>query len=134
MTRTVMHWRRPSDLEPVHSPSIEDYQFQVDVENFQRAVIDESSRRLVVLDISAEWCAPCKFILPILNKVVSEFDGKFLLATLDVDEGENMKIAGRYQVKGFPTLIAFTGAEEQERCHGNQSLQFIRNLISRNLF
>jgi thioredoxin 1 len=107
---------------------------QISFAHFESQVLSESHRRLVILDISAEWCAPCKFILPILNKVVSEFDGKFLLATLDVDEGENMKIAGRYQVKGFPTLIAFTGAEEQERCHGNQSLQFIRNLISRNLF
>ncbi|MBT3197267.1 MAG: thioredoxin [Gammaproteobacteria bacterium] len=127
-----MHWRRPSDLEPVHSPSIEDYQFQVDVENFQRAVIDESSRRLVVLDISAEWCAPCRVLEPILDRLSEAYKGAFLLAKLEAED-ENMKIAGRFSARGFPTVIAFVDGEEVDRFQSAQSETFVRLFIDQHL-
>jgi thioredoxin 1 len=98
-------------------------------EDFESQVIDTSHNRPVLLDISAEWCSPCRFLMPILDKLSHEYQDRFLLAKLDVDEGENMKIAGRFQVRGFPTVIAFVNGEEQARFHGAQTEGFVRQFI-----
>jgi len=47
---------------------------EVSIETFQTLVIDESHDKLVVLDISADWCGPCKILEPILNSVSAEYN------------------------------------------------------------
>lgn len=106
--------------------------FEVDVDNFEQAVIEESSKRLVVLDISAEWCGPCRVLEPILHKVAEEHKGEFLLAKLEAED-ENMRIAGRYGARGFPTILAFVDGEEVERFQSVQPESFVRDFIERNI-
>ena len=113
-------------------PAIEHHQFEVDVENFAQAVMEESSKRLVILDISAEWCGPCRVLEPILDRLSSEYQGEFLLAKLEAED-ENMKIAGRYGARGFPTVLAFIDGEEVERFQSAQPEPFVRDFIERNL-
>ncbi len=108
-------------------------QVQVDVDNFETAVTEASKERLVVLDISAEWCGPCKVIEPILNRLSAEYEGKFLLAKLEAED-ENMKIAGRFGARGFPTVLAFVNGEEVDRFHSARPEPFIRDFIDRHLF
>ncbi len=114
-------------------PSSEDWQIEVDVENFEQAVIEASRRRLVVLDISAEWCGPCRVLEPILERVAEAYQGKFLLAKLEAED-ENMRIAGRYGARGFPTVLALVDGEEQERFQSAQPEPFVRGFIDRHLF
>ncbi len=105
----------------------------VSIENFQKSVLDESHKRLVVLDISAEWCGPCKILDPVIKSVANEYgDGELLFAKLEAED-ENMKIAGQYHVRGFPTVIAFINAEEVGRFHSAQNSDFVRNFIDTNL-
>jgi putative thioredoxin len=52
------------------------------------------------------------------------------LAKVEVDEGENMKIAGRYQVRGFPTLILFHYQTEKDRFYGAKPASFIHQFIA----
>ena len=111
--------------------TVDHHLFEVDVENFEHAVIEESSRRLVILDISAEWCGPCRVLEPILDRLAAEYQGGFLLAKLEAED-ENMKIAGRYGARGFPTVLAFVDGEEAERFQGAQSEPFVRDFIERN--
>ncbi len=106
--------------------------FEVDVDNFESAVIEESSKRLVVLDISAEWCGPCRVLEPILHRLAEEYAGTFLLAKLEAED-ENMKIAGRFGARGFPTVLAFVDGVEVDRFHSVQPESFVRNFIDRNL-
>jgi len=101
-------------------------------QNFKRVAIKESHQRLVLVDISAEWCAPCNVLMPVLDKLAREYQGKFLLAKVDADE--NMKIAGHYKVRGFPTVIAFVNGEEVDRFHSAQRESFVREFIERHLF
>jgi putative thioredoxin len=73
--------------------------------NFTQAVVEESSRRPVVVDLWAAWCGPCRTLGPILEKVAAERGGQFLLAKLDVDS--NPYTAGQFGVQSIPTVVAF---------------------------
>ncbi len=85
--------------------------------DFEEKVVAASSKQPVVIDFWAPWCAPCKVLKPILEKLAAEYDGKFKLAKVNSDE--NPEIAARYAVRGIPSVKAmvdgkivneFTGA------------------------
>lgn len=103
------------------------------VETFEDDVINASDDRIILLDLWAEWCPPCITIAPILEQVVSEYADQVALVKIEVDDGDNMKIAGRYQARGFPTIILFQDGEEKERFSGAKPASFIRDLIDRYL-
>ena len=115
-----------------HLPELSDISFDATEQNFQQVVLDESYKRLVLCDISAEWCAPCRILMPILDALAAEYQGRFLLAKVDADE--NMRIAGRYKVKGFPTVIAFVNGEEEGRFHGARRRPDVQVFIEQFLF
>ena len=104
--------------------------FDIDLEEFDAQVIQASHQRPVLVDFWADWCPPCIAIAPVLKNVIDGADGAVALAKLEVDEGENMKLAGRYQVRGFPTVILFRQGEEQARFSGAQSKAFIEDFIA----
>jgi len=64
---------------------------------------------------------------PLLHKMADAYDGAFLLALVDADE--NMKIAGRHKVRGFPTVIAYSRGVEVDRFHSAQTEGFLRKFI-----
>jgi putative thioredoxin len=64
-----------------------------------------------------------------LQKVSEEFGDRLGIAKVEVDDGDNMKIAGHYKVRGFPTLILFHHGEEVGRFSGAKPLQFVRSFI-----
>jgi len=103
--------------------------FTADLHSFHKLVIEASHDKPILVDLWAEWCSPCRVIAPILEKIADEFEGELGIAKIEVDEGENMKIAGKYQVRGFPTLILFQHGEEQARFSGAKPLHFIREFI-----
>jgi putative thioredoxin len=90
-------------------------------------VVARSHERPVLLDIGAEWCAPCRVLAPLLERLAQDYAGAFLLANVNADE--NMRIAGRHKVKGFPTVIAYSRGEEIARFHGAQAEGFLRRFI-----
>ncbi|RKT43997.1 thioredoxin family protein [Thiocapsa rosea] len=97
------------------------YSVNVDLESFQREVIEASAVRPVLVDFWADWCAPCHALAPHLGRVVADLDGRIGLAKIEVDEGENMKLAGQYKLRGFPTVILFYRGEELARFSGARS-------------
>ena len=100
---------------------------------FASEVIDASYNKHVLVDFWADWCSPCLVIAPILDKVLKEYEGQVLYTKLEVDEGENMKLAGRYNVKGFPTIMLFRDGEEIDRFSGAKPAQFIKHFLESKL-
>lgn len=110
-----------------------DWIFDVDLEVYEEQVITASHDAPVLVDLWAEWCSPCLVIAPILKQLVEEFEGEIKLAKVEVDEGENMKLAGRYQVRGFPTILLINNGEEVGRFSGAKPLSYIRDFVDENL-
>jgi len=107
--------------------------FDVNLDDFELRVLDASKQRPVLVDFWADWCGPCHAIAPVLAQVIDDYDGEVLLAKLEVDEGDNMKLAGRYQVRGFPTLILFSNGEPVDRFSSARPAGFIEEFIDRHL-
>lgn len=85
--------------------------------DFEEKVVAASFKLPVVIDFWAPWCAPCKVLKPILEKLAGEYGGKFRLAKVNSDENPN--ISARFGVRGIPSVKAvvkgkvvdeFTGA------------------------
>lgn len=101
--------------------------YDVEEADFDELVVARSHEVPVLLDIGAEWCGPCLVLGPMLERLVKEYDGKFVLAKVDADE--NMRIAGRHQARGFPTVIAYSRGQEIDRFHSAQTEGFLRRFI-----
>jgi thioredoxin 1 len=105
------------------------YSYDVDEANFDELVVARSHNVPVLLDIGADWCSPCRVLGPMLEKLAKEYAGKFVLAKVDADE--NMHIAGRHKVRGFPTVIAYSRGQETDRFHSAQPENFLRRFIDK---
>jgi len=103
--------------------------FDVDLEQFEEKVLIASKDTPILVDLWAEWCSPCLVIAPILKQLIEEYNGELKLAKVEVDEDENMKLAGRYQVRGFPTVLLIINGEETARFSGAKSLSFLRDFV-----
>lgn len=82
---------------------------EVTEETFQTEVINRSAAVPVVIDFWATWCEPCKQLSPILEKLANEYDGRFVLAKIDVDA--NQRIAQSAQVQSIPTVLGVVGGQ-----------------------
>lgn len=101
----------------------------VDEAGFDADVLARSHQVPVVLDIGADWCGPCRVLTPLLERLAQAYGGRFVLARVDADE--NMRIAGRHQAKGFPTVIAYSHGQVTDRFHSMQPERFLRDFLDR---
>lgn len=103
--------------------------FDVDVTEFDHEVLQRSHQTPVLVDLWAEWCPPCRVLAPVLEAEVRARQGRVLLAKVEVDEGHNMKLAGRYHARGFPTIILFCEGKEKARFASAQTRGFIQRFL-----
>ncbi len=83
-------------------------------ETFKQEVLD--SEKPVLVDFWAPWCRPCLMVAPALEELAVEYDGRAVIAKLNVDE--SVTVAGQYGVMSIPTLLIFRDGEEVERLVG----------------
>ncbi len=83
------------------SPNI----IEVTLENFSATVLEGSRSRPVLVDFWAEWCQPCKLLLPLLSGLADAYQGKFLLAKINTEEQQ--ELAARFGIRSIPTVKLF---------------------------
>jgi putative thioredoxin len=104
---------------------------EVTRENAQRVLIEESLTRPVLIDFWAEWCSPCKMLLPILDKLVREYDGQVLLAKVNCDEQQ--AIAGQFGVRSLPTVLLMKDGQPVDGFVGAQPEPAVRAMLEKHL-
>jgi len=97
--------------------------------NFQSEVLGASEP--VLVDFWAGWCAPCKMLAPVVEKVASAYAGKAKFVKLDTDANQNL--AGKYQVSGIPCLILFKNGQPVDRIMGYVPEKTITEMLSRHV-
>jgi len=98
-------------------------------ETFEEEVLKSESP--VVVDVWAEWCQPCKMMMPIVDAAAADFEGKVKFVKLDVQN--DPALATKYAVSSIPTLLIFKGGEVVDRLVGRQSKQQIVDKLKEHL-
>ena len=90
-----------SKVEPIH----------VTDADFEELIL--KSDKPAIVDLWAEWCGPCHMIAPSVTQLATAYDGRAVIAKLNVDENPN--VPGRYGIMGIPTLLYFKDGKEVDR-------------------
>lgn len=83
-------------------------------ENFDQEVL--KSELPVLVDFYATWCGPCRAMVPVLEEVAKEVEGKVVVGKIDIDENEEM--ASRFGINSVPTMLVFSKGEVVDRIVG----------------
>ena len=103
-----------------------DHILEVTSENFDEKVI--KSNLPVLVDFWAEWCGPCKQLMPTVEKIALDYKGKAIVAKVNVDNYSD--IAAQYNVRGIPNLLIFHSGEPQEQLVGNVPEKQITDILN----
>ncbi len=95
--------------------------------DFENLVINQSANVPVVLDLWATWCGPCKQLSPVLEQLALEYNGKFVLAKIDVDA--EPQISAAFQVQSIPTVFVAIGGQVAPLFQGAQPYPQVKQVI-----
>lgn len=95
--------------------------------SFEQLVIENSFHKPVLVDFWAEWCAPCKALMPMLAKIAEEYRGELLLAKVDCDVEQD--IVMRFGIRSLPTVVLFKDGQPVDGFAGAQPESAIREML-----
>ena len=115
----------------VTGSSTPDYIVDIDESNAARWLIEESQQRPVVIDVWADWCEPCKTLMPILEKLAKEYQGGFVLARVNADSQQ--MIAQQLGVRSLPTVMIMQDGQPVDGFAGAQPESAVREMLQKYL-
>ncbi|MBM7062757.1 thioredoxin [Pseudomonas sp. UL073] len=95
--------------------------------SFDQLVIQNSFHKPVLVDFWADWCAPCKALMPLLAKITEEYRGELLLAKVNCDIEQD--IVARFGIRSLPTVVLFKDGQPVDGFAGAQPESAIRTLL-----
>ena len=103
----------------------------ITLDNAQQFLIDESFSRPVVVDFWADWCGPCKNLMPVLEKLANEYAGAFLLAKVNADDQQ--MISSQFGVRSLPTVMVMQNGQPVDGFTGALPEVQVRELLAKYL-
>ena len=104
--------------------------FDATAADFRTSVLESSVETPVLVDFWATWCGPCRALTPILEKLVKEYAGAFVLAKIDTDKEQ--ALASEFQIRSIPTVMLFKGGNVVTGFQGAQPEGNIRRFLAQN--
>ena len=98
-------------------------------DNFDKEVIQTAGK--VLVDFWAPWCGPCRQLAPLLELLAKEYEGRLLIAKVNVDE--EPALAGSFGIKGIPALVFYKAGAPREMITGMRSAADLRQWINNHL-
>ena len=112
--------------------SIDDkFHYDVEEASFDALVVVRSHETPVLMDISAEWCAPCRRIAPTVEELATDYDGKIVVGKMNVDENPNTPF--KFGIRGIPTLLLFKGGQVVEQVVGVTDKTTLKKAIDKHV-
>ncbi len=99
--------------------------------NFENEVLSASKTLPVLVDFWAEWCRPCHMLAPTVAEIANDYAGKIKVMKLNVDEA--MNAAGRYNIRGIPTILVFKDGQVVEQIVGAVPKDQITKAVDRHV-
>ncbi|WP_049722226.1 thioredoxin [Gilvimarinus polysaccharolyticus] len=103
----------------------------VTAENAQQHIIDASFNTLVMVDFWADWSEPCKTLVPLLEKIASEYPSDLVLAKINADEQQ--MLASQFGVRSVPTVMLIKDGQPVDGFAGAQPEPQIREMLDKYL-
>jgi putative thioredoxin len=107
------------------------YVIAVTAETFQSVVLDGSHQRPVLVDFWADWCAPCRQLMPMLAKLAQEYGGQFLLAKVDTEAEQ--ALAMQFGIRSLPTVQLFKDGRAIDQFMGALPEGQVRAFLERHI-
>ncbi|WP_089729318.1 thioredoxin [Candidatus Thiosymbion oneisti] len=107
------------------------YVIAVTAESFRRVVVEGSHERLVLVDFWADWCAPCRMLMPVLASLADAYGGKLLVAKVNTEEEQALAV--EYGIRSLPTVQLFKDGRPIDQFMGALPEPQVREFLERHL-
>ena len=107
------------------------YIFDASIANFDQVVIENSFHKPVLVDFWADWCAPCKALMPLLAQITESYQGELLLAKVNCDVEQD--IVMRFGIRSLPTVVLFKDGQPVDGFAGAQPESAVRQMLEQHV-